>query len=235
MKHIIEHGTTFLHLSGPASIENREPRKLNFWHAGTYHTIHQSEMRELLPYLQAFAETGALPPPPEPEKTPLELLLERVNAVPRPRFFSEYKWSTDLSSIRIGEMNTSATIMLDRGGATMLEAMLPACEMIDVSEYIERVADIVRRHYDDEAICAVLNAVPGKPVLFHADSWKRKPGADRISLGSKTPHLYVTSDVVWMSHKCLSDAAIAGYKKEFDGYMYAISKAFKGFYANSTR
>ena len=151
MKHFKDASANTIELSDDLIISQNVSGQIDVYGLGEYgHTVTQTEMRELLPCLQLFAETGVLPPP-ESEKTPIELLLERVNAVPRPWMADGRSWCIVGGGLHLGSSGNIAHVMMDRGGATSVAAIASTADARQLIDYVDAVANIVREHYDREA------------------------------------------------------------------------------------
>lgn len=80
-----------------------------------------------------------------------ELLLERVNAVPRPRIADGRTWSIVDGGLHLGGSGNLAHVMMDRGGATSVAAIASTADVRQLIDHVDAVANIVREHYDREA------------------------------------------------------------------------------------
>jgi hypothetical protein len=159
----------------------------------------------------------------------LQRLLERVNAVPRPRVLSSRIWASSGISIDISSASgESATVLLDRSAANVIKFCGETRDARVFVDYVSEISCIVQQHYDDLALCAALNAVPGKPEVFSGCEWARNESVEEIWLRGGGHIIFFSA----FGDACCFNAVTP---PEFAPYLAAVSTALKEFNENSTR
>jgi hypothetical protein len=131
-----------------------------------------------------------------------------------------------LSTKYLGKM--SAQVLLDRSAANSVRYDGTTQDMRAFANHVSEISCIVQQHYDDLALCAALNAVPGKPEVFGGCEWARNESVGEIWLRGGGHIIFFSA----FGDACCFNAVTP---PEFAPYLAAVSTALKEFNETSTR